>query len=87
MVYVIDKCTFAFLDTSCRPGPQWPHQAAGLLLVGAGAGMWIYSAIDAPRAARRANERRRASRTEVKPLVEPPPGGTRGVNLGVTIGY
>lgn len=86
MVYVIDKCTFAF-DGNCHPGPEWPHQTIGLLFAGAGVAMWVISAIDAPRAARRTNAKHSAVHTQLRPLIAPPPGDNHGVHLGVTIGY
>ena len=82
--YVIDACTFTF-TTQCDPGPQWPHRTVGVIAIGAGVGMWIYSSIDAPRAARRANERHRRRKASIAPLVEPRRGARGGVNAGIGI--
>jgi hypothetical protein len=84
IIYMVDKCTFAFLDPTCHPGPQWPHRAVGLIMMGTGVGMWVYSAFDAPRAARRANaiHRRHA---EIRPVLEPRYSG--GVDLGIAVSW
>ncbi len=72
MVFIIDRCTFSFLSTtSCDPGPQWPHQALGIAMVGAGIWNWVASARDAPRAAQRANTRHEARTLLVKPIFAP----------------
>ncbi len=49
MIFVLDDCTFALFDPNCKPGPQWPHQALGVALVGLGFRQWILSARDASR--------------------------------------
>lgn len=86
LAYVIDACTFAFSNpTQCHPGPQWPHRTVGVIAMGAGVGMWIYSSIDAPRAARRANERHRRRTASIAPLIEPRRGARGGVNAGIAI--
>ena len=78
MTFLVDKCTFAFLSaTSCDPGPQWPHQALGVTVVGLGVWEWISSARDAARAAERANERHRRKMARAKPIIGAP-GGTHG---------
>jgi hypothetical protein len=85
LVYTIDRCTFAFLDAgTCNPGPQWPHRTLGLLAVGAGVGMWIVGAIDAPRAAKRANERHR-QQTRITPILEPRREASSGVEVGIGV--
>ena len=72
MVFIIDRCTFSFLSaTSCNAGPQWPHQALGIAMVGAGIWSWVSSARDAPRAAQRANARHEARTFLVKPIIGP----------------
>ena len=72
MVFIIDRCTFSFLSaTSCNAGPQWPHQALGIAMVGAGIWSWVSSARDAPRAAQRANTRHEARTFLVKPIIGP----------------
>ena len=48
-----DSCMFALL-TACEPDPE-PFRSLGLLLMGASIVGWVASAIDAPRAAQRAN--------------------------------
>jgi hypothetical protein len=84
MVYVIDRCTFAFLNPDpCDPGPQWPHRTLGTLMVAGGVAAWVASAIDAPRAARRANRLHGFRSAQWAPLVEPRRDGKPGVALGL----
>lgn len=72
MVFTIDRCTFSFLSaSSCDPGPQWPHQALGIAMVGAGIWSWVSSARDATRAAQRANARHEARTLLLKPVIGP----------------
>ena len=83
LVYVVDRCTFAFLNPEpCDPGPQWPHRTLGTILIAGGVGAWVVSAIDAPRAARRANARHGFG-PQWSPLVEPRHDGV-GVGLTAT---
>ena len=85
ITYMVDKCTFTFLNpTPCNPGPQWPHRTLGLLMVGAGVATWAYSAIDAPRAARRANASHRRH-AEIRPVLGPRSSG--GVDLGMAMSW
>ena len=84
LAYTIDRCTFAFLDAgSCDPGPQWPHRTLGAVMVAGGVGAWVVSAIDAPRAARRANARHGFRSAQWSPLVEPRLDGQPGIGLGL----
>ena len=85
MTFLINKCTFDLFDPSCKPGPDWPHQALGVALVGVGFKQWILSARDAPRAAERANERHRRKMAEVKPIIGPAGGSHGGWHAGVEI--
>ena len=86
-VYVLDDCTSSFLDPKpCKPGPAWPHQAAGIAMVALGAGIWIRSAIDAGHAAERANERHARKRAVVSPFIAP--GAEReGANVGLSLAW
>jgi hypothetical protein len=86
LVYIIDDCTFSFLDLKpCHAGPQWPHRTLGVITMGVGAGTWVYSSIDAPRAARRANERHQSRHAFVSPVLEPRRGAKGGLNVGVAL--
>ena len=86
MTFLIDKCTFSFLSTTrCDPGPQWPHQAVGVTLVGLGFWEWISSARDAARAAERANERHRRKMAQAKPIIAVPNGSHGDWRAGVAI--
>ena len=84
MTFIIDDCTFALFDPNCKPGPQWPHQALGVALVGLGFRQWILSARDASRAAERANERHRRKMAQARPIIEPA-GGSHGWHAGIEI--
>ncbi|HKN66755.1 MAG TPA: hypothetical protein VJW73_10780 [Gemmatimonadaceae bacterium] len=84
LMYVIDRCTFAFLNPDpCDPGPQWPHRTLGMLMIASGVGAWVVSAIDAPRAARRANRRHGFRSAQWAPVVQPRLDGKPAVGLGV----
>ncbi len=86
LVFIVDKCTFSFLSTTrCDPGPQWPHQALGVLTVGLGVWQWVSSARDAPRAAERANAKHRRKAAEAKPIIEAPVGSHGDWRAGVAI--
>ncbi|HEX8850633.1 MAG TPA: hypothetical protein VF761_13980 [Gemmatimonadaceae bacterium] len=88
LVYVIDDCTFTFLSAKrCDPGPEWPHRALGAATIGVGLGWWAYGAVDAPRAARRANERHRRRRQAMSPVVRPRTGARRGINVGLSLAW
>jgi hypothetical protein len=78
MTFILDKCTLTFLsDPGCDPGPQWPHQALGVAVVGLGLWEWVSSARDAAHAAERANERHRRKSAQAKPIIEAPAGSQR----------
>ena len=86
MTFIVDRCTFSFLSTTtCDPGPQWPHRAAGVALVGLGFWQWISSARDAPRAAERANEKHRRKNAKAKPIFEAPVGSDGNWRAGLAI--
>ena len=88
LVFMVDRCTFSFLSTtSCDPGPQWPHRALGIALVGAGIWNWVSSARDAPRAAERANARHEARRLQVKPFIEPVDEPNATLHTGINVGW
>jgi hypothetical protein len=86
LVFLIDKCTFAFLSTStCKPGREWPHQLLGVTMVGMGIWKWISSARDAPSAAERANARHRGHTSALAPYIAPSSGPADATNIGVSI--
>ncbi len=84
LVYEIDKCTFAFLNPTCNPGPQWPHRTLGLMAIGVGVATWGFGAADAPRAARRANANRRR-KAIIRPRIEP--RNSKRTDVGVTVSW
>jgi hypothetical protein len=85
-VFYVDKCTMSFLSTTrCDPGPQWPHQALGMLSVGMGVWQWVSSARDAPHAAERANAKHRQKTGQAKPIIDAPAGPHGDWRVGVAI--
>ena len=84
MVYILDNCTFAFTEP-CESGPEWPHRALGIAAVGVGIWNWISSARDAPRAAERANERRRRRSLTVTPIIDAFSGTSKASHVGVSV--
>ena len=86
IIIIVDKCTFTFLSGErCKSGPAWPHQLAGVAVVGAGVWMWVSSARDAPRAAERANDRHAMRSRKVTPLIEPFSGADNASKVGVSV--
>jgi hypothetical protein len=86
IVFIVDKCTFTFLSaTHCDPGPQWPHQLLGVLVVGTGIWEWISSARDAPHAAERANAKHRRRTPEATPIIQAPADSHSGWRIGASI--
>jgi hypothetical protein len=86
LVFMVDKCTFSFLSyETCKPGPEWPHQLAGVALAGIGLWTWISSARDAPHAAERANARHKARTLTVTPIIEPLSGPRNRSQVGVSV--
>jgi hypothetical protein len=86
MVFLVNKCTFTFLSGStCKSGPEWPHQALGIAVVGIGIWGWISSARDAPRAAERANARHAARSSGVTPFIAPFSGPANATQVGVSV--
>jgi hypothetical protein len=87
MTYVLDKCAFSFLSLEpCKSPPAWPHQVAGVAIVAYGAGVWVYSAIDAGHAAERANKRHARQHAAVSPFVAPR-AGNGGANVGLSVAW
>ena len=85
LVYEIDRCTFVlFSPEPCDPGPQWPHRTLGTAMIAAGLAGWIVSAVDAPRAARRANARHGFRAAQWSPLLEPRLAGKPALGLGLS---
>ena len=86
LVFIADRCMFAFLNaTPCKSGPQWPHQALGIAVVGIGIWEWISSARDAPRAAERANARHDVRLSAVTPFIAPFSGPANASQIGVSL--
>jgi hypothetical protein len=86
IVFILDKCTFTFLSaTPCKSGPAWPHQVAGVALVGLGVWTWVSSARDASRAAERANDRHQMRSRTVTPIIEPFSGPANASKVGVSV--
>ena len=86
IVFIVDKCTFTFLNAEpCKSGPAWPHQLAGVALVGMGVWIWVSSARDAPRAAERANDRHQRHARTVTPIIDPFSGPANASKLGVSV--
>ena len=86
IIFILDRCTFTFLNAEpCKSGPAWPHQLAGVAVVGAGIWMWVSSARDAPRAAERANDRHAMRSRKVTPLIEPFSGAEGASKVGVSV--
>lgn len=86
LVFIVNKCTFTFLSTTtCKPGPEWPHQVLGITIVGMGIWEWISSARDAPRAAERANARHDARSRAVTPFIAPFSGPANASQIGVSL--
>ena len=88
LVFIVDKCTFTFLNaTPCQSGPAWPHQVAGVALVGLGIWTWVSSARDAARAAERANDRHQLRFRTVTPIIEPFSGPANASKAGVSVSW
>ncbi len=86
IVFIADKCMFAFLNaTPCKSGPAWPHQALGVAVVGIGIWGWISSARDARHAAERANARHDARRAAITPFISPFSGPASASRVGVSL--
>ena len=66
--------------------PAWPLKVAGVLAIGIGVGVWVRSALDAPRAAERANVRHRAAVRHVSLVLQPRRGAAPGANVAVDAG-
>lgn len=88
LTFIWDRCMLSFLSTTtCNSGPQWPHQALGIALVGFGIWEWISSARDAPHAAERANAKHLRHRPTVAPIVAAPPDSHSGWRVGTEIHF
>jgi hypothetical protein len=86
LLFIYDRCMLTFLNAEpCESGPAWPHQLAGIAVVGVGIWSWISSARDAPRAAERANERHRLRSRTVTPIIDPFAGPEGGAKVGVSV--
>lgn len=88
LISITDRCMFAFFNPEpCDPGPRWQARTVGTILIAGGVGTWIAGAFDAPRAARRANERHRLRTSQWAPLVAPCFDSRAGINLGVSVSW
>lgn len=87
LVFLFDKCALNFLDTTCKSGPQWPHQVLGVASVGLGIWEWISSARDAPHAAERANAKHRGKTPAPTPVIGPPADSHSGWRVGAEISF
>lgn len=65
----------------------WPLQVAGVLLVGAGVGVWVRSSLDAPRAAARANTKHRQIATHMSLILRGGAEGGQRRNVGVAVAW
>jgi hypothetical protein len=94
LMFMLDRCALESLSllfggrtTTCKSGPQWPHQALGVALVGAGIWEWISSARDAAHAAERANARHLRHRAMVTPVIQAPVEARSGWRVGTEIRF
>jgi hypothetical protein len=88
LAFMWDRCIFSFLSTTtCKSGPQWPHQVLGVALVGAGIWAWISSARDAAHAAERANAKHLRHRLTATPVIVAPVDAHGGWHLGTEIHF
>jgi hypothetical protein len=86
LVFTVNRCTFSFLSmTRCDPGPEWPHQALGVAIVGLGIWEWVSSARDAAHAAERANARHDGRSAAVSPFIAPFSGAANASEVGVSL--
>jgi hypothetical protein len=86
LIFLLDNCTFTVgLSTTCKPGPEWPHQVLGIAGVGMGIWEWISSARDAPRAAERANARHGTRSPTITPIIDPLSGAANVSRIGVSV--
>jgi hypothetical protein len=97
LAFIWDRCALNSLSyiwpfggqnpTTCKSGPQWPHQALGVALVGVGIWEWISSARDAAHAAERANAKHLRHRPTATPIVEAPADSHSGWRVGTEIRF
>ena len=67
--------------------PAWPLQVGGVLAIGLGVGVWVRSALDAPRAAERANRKRKAAVTHVSLMLQPGTVAGSGTKIGLAVSW
>jgi hypothetical protein len=85
-IFLVNNCTFTVgFSTTCKPGPEWPHQVLGVAVVGIGIWEWISSARDAPRAAERANARHGMGARIITPIIELLSGPANTSQVGVSV--
>jgi hypothetical protein len=84
IVFVLDNCGLAFFS-DCKPRSHFANRILGGAVIGGGILAWISSARDAPRAAERANIKRRCRAVAVKPIIEAPVGSHGDWRVGVAV--
>ncbi len=84
MVFILGKCGLDF-SGACKPGPEWPYKLLGGVGVGSGIWIWVSSARDAPRAAKRANARHGAKSQTVTPIINLFSGPANASQIGVAV--
>ena len=91
LLLTADSCTFtqvlSFFVSSCEPRPVWPMRLVGASLVSLGAILWTRHAIDAPRAAERANARHRRRQAAITPVLRSRSGRGGGAEFGLNISW
>lgn len=70
VIFQMNRCSFAFLDPSCKPGPTWPYKVLGAYMTLGGLWTWYSSARDAPHAAERANARHAREQIKIAPILD-----------------
>ena len=67
-------------------GPAWPLQVSGVVLIGLGVTVWVRGAMDAPRAAMRANAKHKAA-TRVSVVLRAGENGPERTNVGLAVAW
>ena len=78
---------FAVSGMSPEKGAAWPLQVSGVLLMGLGVAVWVRGAIDAPRAAARANVKHTKPAARLSLVLQPSGTSGRRTNLGLAIAW
>lgn len=83
-VFQMNSCTLAILSV-CKPGPQWPFQVVGALMLIAGVYSWAHGAYDAGRVAERANLRHQL--IGIRPTAGVMAGSTPRLGAGLNVDF